>query len=137
GFYDQLSAGDYNITVEDGRGCRLERDFRIDVSYLEIGDDCPCDVFIPNAMTPDGDGLNDLLVVVPSCPISDYNMQVFDRWGKIVFESDNVEKRWNGGLNGYFVEAGIYFYRITYRWGERFNESLEVQTANGYVQILR
>lgn len=137
GYYDQLSAGDYNLSVEDGRGCRLERDFKIGVSYLEIGDDCPCDVYIPNAMTPDGDGLNDLLVVVPSCPISNYTMQIFDRWGKIVFESDDVETRWNGGLDGYFVEPGIYFYRITYRWGEAFNESLEVQTENGYVQILR
>ena len=137
GFYDQLSAGDYNLFVEDGRGCRIEEDFRIGVSYLEICDDCPCDVFIPNAMTPDGDGLNDLLVVVPSCPISDYNMQIFDRWGKVVFESDHVDKRWNGGSDGYYVQPGIYFYRITYRWGEKFNESLEVQIENGYVQILR
>ncbi|NEN23702.1 T9SS type B sorting domain-containing protein [Cryomorpha ignava] len=137
GFYDRLGAGDYNLSVEDGRGCRLDRDFKIGVSYLEIGDDCPCDMYIPNAMTPDGDGLNDLLVVVPSCPISNFNMQIFDRWGKIVFESEDLETRWNGGLDGYFVEPGIYFYRITYRWGEKFNESLEVQTENGYVQILR
>ncbi len=137
GYYDNLSPGTYLLSVEDSRGCQLEQEFKVGISYLNIGDDCPCDVYIPNAMTPDGDGLNDLLTVVPSCPISDYNLQIFTRWGQLIFESNDLDIRWNGGLEGYYVEAGIYFYRITYRWGESRNESLEVQTENGYVTILK
>ncbi len=137
GYFDNLSPGDYTINVEDNRGCRIEREFKIDISYLNIGDDCPCDVYIPNAMTPDGDGLNDLLQIVPTCPISDFNLQIFDRWGTVVFESDQIDTKWNGGIDDYYVEAGIYFYKITYRWGEARNESLEVQSENGYITILR
>lgn len=137
GYFENLSPGSYLLSVEDSRGCQLEQEFNVGISYLNIGDDCPCDVYIPNAMTPDGDGLNDLLTIVPSCPISDYNLQIFTRWGKLIFESDDIDKRWNGGLDNYYVEAGIYFYRLTYRWGEVRNESLEVQTENGYVTILK
>ena len=137
GLYQNLSPGLYLIEVADGRGCRKEREFRIGISYLDIGDDCPCEMFIPNAMTPDGDGLNDMFLIVPSCPVSEFNLKIFDRWGAMVFESNDIETRWNGGLNEYYVEAGIYFYRISFRWGEKRNESLEVQLKNGYVTILR
>ena len=137
GRWENLSPGNYLIMVKDGRGCRKEREFKIGISYLDIGDDCPCEMFIPNAMTPDGDGLNDMFVIVPSCPISEYNLQVFDRWGALIFESDDLKTRWNGGLNGYYVEPGVYFYRVAYRWGEKSNQSLEVKIKNGYVTVLR
>ncbi|MCA1751393.1 MAG: gliding motility-associated C-terminal domain-containing protein [Flavobacteriales bacterium] len=137
GRFENLGQGVYTIAVQDDRGCRQEREFTVSVSFLEIADECPCDVFIPNAMTPNADGLNDLLEVVPSCPISDYRLKVYDRWGGLVFESDDIRDRWNGGQNQYYVRDDIYFYKLTYRWGEERNESLEVQQKSGYVQVLR
>lgn len=137
GLFEDLSEGKYTIAVQDDRGCRREQDFEIGVSFLQVADECPCDVFIPNAMTPDGDGINDLLEVVPSCPITDFKLQVFDRWGGLVFESDDIRNRWNGGQDQYYVRSDIFFYRLTYRWGEESNESLEVQQKNGYLQVLR
>lgn len=137
GRFSNLSTGLYTIRAEDGRGCRVTREFNVGVSFLEIADECPCDVFVPNAMTPNGDGLNDLLDIVPSCPISDFQLQIFDRWGGLVFESLDPDFRWNGGTNGYYVRHDIYFYKMTFRWGEVRNESLEVQIKSGYVQVLR
>jgi gliding motility-associated-like protein len=137
GRFDNLSTGTYTVTVEDARGCREEQTFEIGVSYLEIAQDCPCDVFVPNAITANGDGLNDLLRVVPACPITDFNMQIFDRWGAQVFETDNYDEKWNGGMNGYYTDNNLFFYRMTFRWGEAQNESLEVQIKSGYVQVLR
>lgn len=137
GTFDNLSQGVYTVAVQDERGCKREDTFTVGVSFLEIPDACPCEVFIPNAMTPNGDGLNDLLDIVPACPITDFRLQIFDRWGGLVYETDEIEKRWNGGSAGYYDRPDIYFYRVTFRWGEERNESLEVQTKTGYVQVLR
>ena len=135
--YKNLGPGTYQVSVQDGRGCHLEKKFNIGVSFLEIGEDCPCQVFIPNAMTPDGDGLNDLLDIVPSCPISDFKLQVFDRYGRVIFTSTSLSEKWNGGNGEYYMPNGVYPYLITYRWGEKRNESLEVQILRGYVTVLR
>lgn len=137
GRFENLGPGDYNISVQDDRGCRQQADFTVRVSFLEIADECPCDIFVPNAMTPNADGLNDLLEVVPSCPITEFRLKIYDRWGGLVFESDDLRDRWNGGQNQYYVRDDIYFYKLTYRWGEERNESLEVQQRSGYVQVLR
>lgn len=137
GTFKNLSPGDYLVSVEDERGCHTEKIFKIGLSYLEIGDDCPCQVFIPNAMTPNGDGLNDLLDIVPSCPISDFRLEVYDRLGNIIFTSTSVKEKWNGGEDSYFVSPGVYPYKVTFRWGLADNESLEVETIKGFVTILR
>lgn len=137
GRYENLNPGAYILSVEDSRGCREEFDFAIDVSYANIEDDCPCQVFIPNAITPDGDEKNNSFRPVPSCPISDYTLQIFNRWGDLVFETRNMDEVWNGGLGEYYVQAEVYFYRMTWRWGEEFNESLELQLATGTLTVLR
>ncbi len=137
GNYSELSPGAYQLTAEDDRGCRIKYNFNIGVSYANITEDCPCQMYIPNAMTPDGDGLNDLLRIVPSCPITEFSLRVFDRWGEQVFESDGLETRWNGGLNGYFVQSGLYIYQVSFRWGEERNSSLELQTERGVVHVIR
>lgn len=135
--FDGLSPGEYLVQVDDGRGCHSEQIFRIGLSYLEIGDDCPCQVYIPNAMTPDGDGLNDLLDIIPSCPITEFQLQVFDRIGNLIFTSTSVDKKWNGGAGNYFVPPGVYPYVVQFRWGLERNESLEVETLRGYITIVR
>ncbi len=137
GLYENLTSGLYTLSVEDQRGCKTEYEFSINVSFANIGEDCPCQVFVPNAMTPDGDGLNDVLRPIPSCPITDYTFQVFDRWGDIVFETRDQNMPWNGGENDFYVKTGLYFYKITYRWGEEFNESLELQLETGTITVLR
>lgn len=137
GYYKNLSPGNYFVEVKDSRGCRLSREFNIQISYLDVADDCPCDMFIPNAITADRDGLNDNLIIVPSCPITEFNLQVFDRWGKLIFESSDINHMWNGGIDEYYVKPDIYFYRVTFRWGEDRNESMEVQQKTGHVTVLR
>lgn len=137
GTYSELSPGQYILSVSDSRGCKLNYPFDIGVSYANIDAECPCQLFAPNAMTPDGDGLNDLFVVVPSCPITEYRIQIFDRWGSLVFESDDLDTRWNGGYEGYYVNPNVFYYRITYRWGEVRNASLELQVATGIINIVR
>ena len=137
GLYEDLSTGEYVLSVEDQRGCKVDYDFSINISFANIANDCPCEVFIPNAMTPGDDALNNTFKPIPSCPITDYSLRIFDRWGDLIFETRNLEEVWNGGDGEYFGQNLIYFYKMTYRWGEQRNESLELQQKTGFITVVR
>lgn len=72
-------------------------------------------LYIPNAFTPDGNNIND--VFQPKgvgIDEDDYKMYIFDRWGEIIFTSDNFRKGWDGTAKGgsKVCEGGVYVYRI-------------------------
>jgi gliding motility-associated-like protein len=56
-------------------------------------------LYIPNAFTPNSDGLNDGFKAL-GVGIEEFKLQVFDRWGALVFESDDINKGWDGSVNG-------------------------------------
>ncbi|MEM9050950.1 MAG: M43 family zinc metalloprotease [Bacteroidota bacterium] len=138
GLYEDLERGLYLLTVEDQRGCKDSYEFTIGISYANIAPDCPCEVFIPNAMTPSNDDdLNNVFKPIPSCPITDYTMRIFDRLGGLVFETRNLEEPWNGGEGGFFNQSQIYYYKVSYRWGENRNESLDLFEKTGFITVIR
>jgi gliding motility-associated-like protein len=67
--------------------------------------------FIADIFSPNGDGMNDMLFV-RSSEAEKLEFLVFDRWGKLVFESDNVDFGWDGSFKGKQVESGVYFYSV-------------------------
>lgn len=80
---------------------------------IEISKDCYFD--IPNAFTPNGDGHNDYFLPrqLLSEGLTRFHMQVFNRWGQVVFESQVPDGRgWDGRLNGKVQPSGVYLYRI-------------------------
>jgi len=75
-----------------------------------------CYLDIPNSFTPNGDGVNDYFLPrqLLGADITVFHMQVFDRWGQIVFETNSVDGRgWDGTLNGKAQPVGVYIYQIT------------------------
>ena len=72
--------------------------------------------FIPNAFTPDGDGINDSFSG-KGIFIRKYEMMIFDRWGNTIFFSDNIDKVWDGTSNhGTEIaqrDVYIYSFKIT------------------------
>jgi gliding motility-associated-like protein len=77
---------------------------------------CVPRVFIPNAFTPDDDGLNDFFKVMITGVVDKYELVIFDRWGQEVFRSNDPNQAWNGSIEGgeYFAEDGIYQYVLEY-----------------------
>ena len=69
-------------------------------------------IMVPNAFSPNGDGVNDTWVIEALQTYPDAAVQVFDRFGQLVFESKGYAKPWNGGKRGYLVPAGTYYYLI-------------------------
>jgi gliding motility-associated-like protein len=70
-------------------------------------------VYIPNAFTPNGDGLNDLLTVKLIGETSITQLRVYNRWGQLVYDDPDLSHQWNGKLKGIDLPAGVYVWTIS------------------------
>ncbi len=121
--------GTYQVIAENRCGMNIR-----DVIVTEI--DCECYAYVPNAFSPNGDGLNDLFAPHISCEPSVYSLQIFNRWGELVFESENRAEKWNGGSGqDYYSEPGAYIYLIEY--DNPLFPLEEKVTLRGTVMLLR
>jgi len=73
---------------------------------------CSYEVFLPNAFSPNGDGVNDVLYV-RGLLISAIELNIFDRFGKLVFENKDINKGWNGKHKGKILSSGVFAYELT------------------------
>lgn len=74
-----------------------------------------CEVFIPNAFSPNGDGLNEYFNPVLQLGQTLLTMQVFDRYGKLIYNNTNIKKGWNGKYDdGGDATSDVYMYYIKY-----------------------
>ncbi|MEQ9187597.1 MAG: gliding motility-associated C-terminal domain-containing protein [Cryomorphaceae bacterium] len=105
----QLVDGEGVYTVEASNDCgRLRDTARIDIR------ECDCRMYIPNAFSPYADGINDVFEIGHSCNISKFSITLFDRWGGVVFYSQDPDFQWDGKVAGTRVQVGNYSYRIEY-----------------------
>ena len=111
---DISSNGRYSVTVSTECG---EASDVIDV----VLDDCECEIYLPNAFSPNGDALNDRYVPFPqlSCNIESMEMFIFNRWGELVYSSTDDEDGWDGVYNDEMAPPGVYVYYLKYRIGGR------------------
>ena len=75
----------------------------------------PCNesyIYIPNAFTPNDDGINNELKIAGQNIVLD-KMRIFNRWGELLFESEELDKGWDGSYNGKIV-SGVYVYAVSY-----------------------
>jgi gliding motility-associated-like protein len=69
-------------------------------------------VFIPNAFTPNGDGINDTFGVKGE-GIKNFTMRIYDRWGEVIFETRSAKQQWDGTYNGKPAQSDVYVYQFT------------------------
>ncbi len=87
---------------------------------------------MPTAFSPNSDGRNDEFYI--SNPFSIQTLErfeIFDKWGNKVFETNNINERWDGSYHGQMVNPGIFIYKLKYSCG---GDDL---TASGSVMVLR
>jgi gliding motility-associated-like protein len=71
-----------------------------------------CDsMYVPEAFTPNGDGLNDEFKVI-GLSIKTFRLDIFNRWGQLIFSTTNIDEGWNGTYKGLKCEAGIYAWQV-------------------------
>lgn len=104
------SEGEYEIVqlVSNALGCSDKA--TITVSVLPY-----TNVFVPNSFTPSGDDINETWSPIISY-ITKYQLRIYDRWGSLVYETDDIYKGWNGKLRnkGKVMEAGVYAFKISF-----------------------
>jgi gliding motility-associated-like protein len=84
-------------------------------SITVVLEDCEESVYVPTCFTPDNDGVNDAWKVIAR-NINSMSTRVFNRWGEVVFQSNDLEPVWTGGYNSgdTFVADGLYFFQIEF-----------------------
>lgn len=96
---------------------------------------CACKLMMPDAFTPDGDGKNDLFAPSYDCSISNYIFRIYNRWGQLVFESNNPNAGWNGTFESKEQPVGTYVYYVEYT-GIEGNTS-EKRNEKGALTLIR
>lgn len=101
-------AGTYELQVRDKNGCYGTDQITIGTTYC-------VDIMIPNAFTPNGDGKNEVFKPLIPVPLPGYRMQIFNRWGVLVFETTDTNKGWDGNASGQPQPSATYVYKINYK----------------------
>lgn len=104
----------YVVEITDAFNCRY-----LDSVFVAVIED-PFR-FIPsvNILTPNNDGHNDQLIFPGLEKYAASQLQVFNRWGDLVYKSNDYNNDWDGTMNGKLVPAGVYFYNLRIETQER------------------
>lgn len=77
-------------------------------------EETPYALYSPNAFSPDGDGINDFFNISGQ-KIEDFQIEIFNRWGQMVYKSFDLNDGWDGTFNGKKLPTGTYVYKIKTR----------------------
>ena len=136
---DNIGNNTILVTVTDESGNFVSQSVVVTVNPSGIdldldGIDDACDqlidqtVNVPNGFTPDGDGINDKFVVVGLDSYTSKALTIYNRYGIMVYETNNYQNDWDGSSNGSELPDGTYFYILELNGSE---------TKSGYVYINR
>jgi len=110
------------LTIADSAGC--EQSVKKIIKSVNN-----CFIAVPSAFTPNNDGLNDFLYPLNAYKATNLVFKVFDRWGHLVFETNDWTKKWDGTLEGLPQPTGVYVWMLTYKDADRKNIFLKGTTA--------
>ncbi|MBK8498325.1 MAG: gliding motility-associated C-terminal domain-containing protein [Flavobacteriales bacterium] len=122
--------GWYYVHITNAYDCAAQDSARV-IEY------CPATIFVPNTFTPNGDGVNDIFLPLGKS-IATMHLMIFDRWGELLFESNDPAVGWDGSYAGEVVKNDMYVWRIEYKfYTDKDGELGFQQTQSGGVQVLR
>lgn len=115
----------YRVTVTNSDNCASSDE-------MEITSDCISHYYIPNAFTPNKNGVNE--VFRPSLiNYMNYEMRIYSRWGELLFSTNDPEEGWDGTYEGVDVQQGTYMYVIKFV----ATEDLQHKNISGVLYLLR
>ncbi|MFN7116091.1 MAG: gliding motility-associated C-terminal domain-containing protein [Saprospiraceae bacterium] len=94
-----------------------------------------CDIYVPNAFSPNDDGVNDLFQAHVGCTVTAFDFRVFNRWGQMVYSTVNQEDGWDGTLKGEPMLSAVYVYVLQISYEQEGEVKSEVKT--GDVALIR
>ena len=124
-------AGKYFVTSFD-HNCNLKDSIILEIKY------CDCNVVVPTAFTPNGDGMNDLFrpLNASTCKVVKIDLTIFNRWGDLIFHSEDIQSPWDGTYKGDPLPIGVYMWTLEYAVHSE-NEQETTGSMTGNVTLLR
>ena len=116
----------YFVTVTNQYGCQA-----IFPYHVNLDPDCPDYLYVPNAFSPNGDGINDELVPQYG-EIQLTEFTITNRWGEEVYRTANPREYWNGMYMGQMVQHGVYIWKVKFR--DRYGKQ---RSRFGHVSVIR
>ncbi len=113
----------FTLHTVDFNGCENVDSLHVQVSFP---------IYVPNAFTPNGDGINDYFRVVGQ-HIENYKITIYNRWGQVIHRGQDITEVWDGSYLGgqYYVPNGVYNWVITYDY------KLLPKEIRGFITIIR
>lgn len=121
-----LSQGDYSVRIVDAGGCEASLNISVNERFPKV--------FFPNAFSPNNDGENDTFRPVADCQV-EYYMQIFNKWGTVVFSTEDLSEGWDGTYNGADAPMGRYSYLVFY--AANLNDVSFEETYRGSFNLIR
>lgn len=123
-----FQGGTFSVGVTSPFGC-----FALDT--IQIIDQCPTRIYAPNIFSPNLDGVNDQFRLLGTDIVS-IHLQIFDRWGSLIFETFDKDNAWDGRYNGQWLNSGTFVWHATIEGFDEFGNPLTFRQA-GTVQLVR
>ena len=102
-----IKNGNYSVTINFYNTC--QKTFSTNVNF----DECDCILLMPNAFTPNSDGLNDLFKPAKKTGCQFLTFSIFNRYGENVFETSDLNQGWNGKIKGQIQQSGVFVWQVT------------------------
>lgn len=104
-------SGTYTLTITNPPHCK-----GTDAIHLDVHN-CDCVSHIPNAFSPNGDGINDIFNPAQeiSCALENYLLRIYNRYGQLIFTSTSPSIGWDGTYNHKKADLDTYYFYITYK----------------------
>lgn len=119
--------GTYRVSITSPASCEVTDSVQVVVR-------CEPRLFIPDAFSPNGDGQNDLLDVYGD-HLSDFELKIFNRWGEVIFYTNDMNEKWDGKYRGTFYPPMTYPYVVSFK-SEFFPDRPRI-SQRGAVTLLR
>jgi gliding motility-associated-like protein len=94
----------YSVQVTSDFGCKAAGNIKVTISRK---------LYMPDGFTPNNDGVNDVFRIPAGTGLRLKKFCIYDRWGQMVFSTNDISKGWDGTVNGIKATAGVYVYVIT------------------------
>jgi gliding motility-associated-like protein len=103
----------YTLSITDDKNCEASDSIKITVSGNSSN------ILVPNAFSPNGDGINDTWIITNLSTYPGATVDVYNRYGQLVFHSENGSKTWDGTYNGRALPMATYYYIIDLKNNEK------------------
>ncbi|MBL6876119.1 MAG: gliding motility-associated C-terminal domain-containing protein, partial [Chitinophagales bacterium] len=128
-FFLPNSSGDYTVNYTDANACP-----RSDTINIQL-EDClaNCVVTAPTGFTPDASGVNDIFRAIYTCDLSFYELQIYNRFGELVYMTTDPLEGWDGIYKNGNTEIGAYTWYMKYQ----IEGTNNIEEIKGTITLIR